>query len=95
MRTSEREDLIQSMSGEMSAGPWTLVGCVCGLGAIVFVAAVFGSAPTSALEASIAAAQTRPANETTARSDEHRKMVFDDRRAVAVRAPGPTRALEK
>ena len=42
MQAAERERLIRSLSsGALSAGPWPLFGCACGLGVLVLVVARF------------------------------------------------------
>ena len=97
MQAAEREGLIHSMSGALSAGPWALFGCACGLGVLVFVVAGFpGSEPTAQSGTRFAGAHQASANATVARSDVHRKMIFEVRRVkVGARAlrPGSTSSV--
>jgi len=73
------------MSGALSAGPWALFGCACGLGVLVLVVAGFpASEPTAQSGTRFAGAHQASANATVARSDVHRKMIFEDRRAKVV-----------
>jgi hypothetical protein len=89
MQRAERERLIHSMSDTLSAGPWTLFGCACGLGVLVLVVTVFPGSESAAQTATrVAGAPPISATVTVIRADVHRKLIFDDRHAKSVaRAP--------
>lgn len=82
MQAAERERLILSMSGALQAGRWVVFGCACGLGVIVLVVTAFrGGEATAQPGTQFAGAPPASADATVVRSDVHRKMVFEDRRA--------------
>lgn len=85
MQSAERERLIHSMSGALSSGPWALFGCACGLSVLVLVVTVFpGSEATAQSGTRFAGAPPASADATVVRSDVHRKIIFEDRRANVV-----------
>jgi hypothetical protein len=82
MQAAERRRLILSMSGAHPAGRWVVFGCACGLGVLVLVVTAFrGGEVTVQPGTQFAGAPPASADATVVRSDVHRKMVFEDRRA--------------